>query len=147
MVGARDGVADLLNQPTSFFPVIRAQIRSINGEEIEPRSRNDGADQQQQEDDENGPPLDLTFSLTYQEALLPNEELLDGVALFAADDLGVAQVSVSEIMLGSYPFTLGDRMVFNIQGVPLEAEVVSIRTAPDENGRFAPQEPRPTGPP
>ncbi|MEM7114519.1 MAG: FtsX-like permease family protein [Chloroflexota bacterium] len=135
----RDGVADLLAQPTDFFPVIRAQIRSINGEEIEPRSQNETSNQQQQqEDDENGPPLDLTFSLTYQETLLPNEELIAGNGLFAADELGVAQVSVSEIMLGSYPFALGDRVVFNIQGVPLEAEVVSIRSAPDENGRFAP---------
>lgn len=132
----RQGVAAELGVPTQFFPVIRARIQSINGQEIRPRD--DNADGPPDDNEEGGPPLDISFSLTYQDELLDNETLRQGAALFDPADLGVAQVSVSEIMLGSYPFKLGDEMVFNIQGVMLPARVVSVRTAPEENGRFAP---------
>lgn len=131
----RQGVADELGVPAVFYPVIRARIQSINGQEIQPREENDD----EQDDDDDSPPLDFPFSLTYQDSLLGDETLREGASLFDPADLGVAQVSVSEIMLGSYPFKLGDEMVFTIQGVELPARVVSIRTASgEENGRFAP---------
>ena len=133
----RQEVAAELGVPTVFYPVIRARIQSINGQEIQPREENN--DERGNNDNNDSPPLDFPFSLTYQNDLLADETLSEGAALFDPADLGVAQVSVSELMLGSYPFKLGDEMVFNIQGVQLPARVVSIRTMPgEENGRFAP---------
>ncbi|MCB9432490.1 MAG: FtsX-like permease family protein [Ardenticatenaceae bacterium] len=133
----RQEVAAELGVPTVFYPVIRARIQSINGQEIQPREENN--DERGNNDNNDSPPLDFPFSLTYQNDLLADETLREGSSLFDPADLGVAQVSVSELMLGSYPFKLGDEMVFTIQGVELPARVVSIRTMPgEENGRFAP---------
>ncbi|MEZ4511930.1 MAG: FtsX-like permease family protein [Chloroflexota bacterium] len=132
----RQEVAAALGVPAPFYPVIRARIQSINGQEIQPREEDD---EERDNNDNDSPPLDFPFSLTYQNALPADETLREGSSLFDPADLGVAQVSVSEIMLGSYPFKLGDDLIFNIQGVELPARVVSIRTVPgEENGRFAP---------
>ena len=54
------------------------------------------------------------------------------------EDLGLAQVSISERMLEAYPFALGDRIEFEIQGIPLAAQLTSIRAANNDGSGFGP---------
>ncbi len=58
--------------------------------------------------------------------------------MYSAEELGVAQVSISEALLEVYPFSIGDRIRFEIQGVPLEAQVTSIRAFQRDEEGFAP---------
>lgn len=114
----RDAVAGMLGPRAEFYPVVRARIASINtvpiDREAERRRRRDN--------------LARTFNLTYREALLPDEVITSGGALFRSDwPPEVVQVSVLERVRRLHPFQIGDRIVFRIQGVPLEAVVSSIR--------------------
>lgn len=58
--------------------------------------------------------------------------------MFASGESGLAQVSISERLLEAYPFTLGDRIEFEIQGVPLTANLTSIRSVSNDGSEFGP---------
>jgi len=114
----RAAIAAMLGPRAEFYPVVRARIASINGtpvdREEERRRRSDN--------------LARTFNLTYRGDLLPDEVLTAGSALFRTDwPDEVVQVSMLERVRRLHPFQIGDRIVFRIQGVPLEAVVSSIR--------------------
>ncbi|MDD3991652.1 MAG: hypothetical protein RBR20_06670 [Desulfobacterales bacterium] len=114
----RDAVATLLGPEAEFFPVVRARIASINGRTIDRE-----AEHQRRRDN-----LARTFNLTYREALLPDEILTTGRAMFRSDwPPDVVQVSVLQRVRRLHPFQIGDRIAFRIQGVALEAVVSSIR--------------------
>lgn len=113
------GVATLVGQQPEFYPVIRGTIATVNGQP----TRRLGA--------EGGPGLTRTFNLTYRDALLAGETLVAGNSLFAGT--AAAQVSVLDEIEEEYPFAIGDRIVFQIQGVPLEATVSSIRQRSSES--------------
>lgn len=139
----RAGVSDILQQEATFFPVVRGQVAAINGEPI-PTRRNaaaeEGAAGEQQGDDE-GPGLDFPFSLTYraEPRLEPFERLLAGESLFGSEPAETPQVSVSADLLDAYPFKIGDVIEFSIQGVPLVAEVSSLREIDQDEASFAPR--------
>lgn len=114
----RQDVATMLGPEAEFYPLVRARIASINGVPVDRE-----AERQRRRDN-----LARTFNLTYREDLLADEILTSGRALFRADwPEDTVQVSVLERVRGMYPFQIGDRIVFRIQGVPLEAVVSSIR--------------------
>ena len=129
-----EGVAELLGQENEFFPFINARIKQINDTAIEQREYSE------EEEFDDGPArLERNFAITYRDQLRENESLVTGETLFLADEIGMAQVSVSDDMLTAYQFELGDVLVFDIQGVRLSAQVVSLRhyEQPAEGG-FAP---------
>lgn len=111
------GVAEALGTQPEFYPVIRGTIATVNGEAMRRSRGEDG--------EERGPGMTRTFNLTYRDHLLEGEALVTGNALFAGAD--AAQVSVLDEIQEEYPFAVGDRIVFQIQGVPLAATVSSIR--------------------
>ena len=82
--------------------------------------------------------LDALIPITYRDTLPSTERLVGGAAMFSPDSLGAAQVSIHENLLEIYPFRLGDRIIFEIQGVPLEAQVTSIRAAQRDQDEFSP---------
>lgn len=108
---------ETLGLPAEVYPIIRARIAAINGKPID----------EQQERSRRGDNLTREFNLTYREQLLPDEELLVGTTLFARSHEAV-QVSVLDRVAEMMGTRLGDRITFNIQGVQVEAEVVSIRS-------------------
>ncbi|MEE4113515.1 MAG: FtsX-like permease family protein, partial [Desulfobacteraceae bacterium] len=106
-----------VGRPVTFYPIVRARITSVNGETID-RSR----EGQKRRDN-----LSRVFNLTYREALLDDETLIDGESLFRSD-WPEPQVSIMDTVVEMQPMKIGDRIGFKIQGVPLTARISSIRT-------------------
>jgi putative ABC transport system permease protein len=107
-----------LGMETRYFPVVRAKIVSINGQRI---------DRKKEQSKHRGDNLARTFNLTYRADLLDDEIIVSGGNLFRSD-WQEPQVSVLDSVLEMHDMTVGDRLVFRIQGVPLEARVSSIRS-------------------
>jgi putative ABC transport system permease protein len=110
----------LVGGDPQLFPVIRARLSTINGKAISRES----------DEARRGDSLTREFNLTYRDELLPDEELLQGKSLFQKDQQGRIglQVSILDTVAEMGDMKMGDVLRFNIQGVPLEAEVTSIRT-------------------
>ena len=106
-----------LNVKTRYYPIIRARIVSINGEKID----------RTVERRERGDNLSRTFNLTYRSDLLDDEVIVAGDSLFKAGQDGV-QVSVMDTVAERKQMKIGDRIVFRVQGIPLEAVISSIRS-------------------
>jgi putative ABC transport system permease protein len=116
----KEAFAGMIPVPAQFYPIVRARLLSINGKEIkrqeELRKRRDN--------------LSREFNLTYRDTLLSDERILAGGELFRKDwqEKGAAQVSILDTVGDMGDMGLGDLLLFNIQGVPLEARVTSVRT-------------------
>lgn len=113
----KDEFARTLGIKTEYYPVVRARIASINGEPINPQ------DEQRRVGDD----LTREFNLTYRDYLLSDEKIIKGKGLYMDGWEGL-QVSVLDTVLKMRGLKIGDSITFNIQGVPLEARVSSIRT-------------------
>lgn len=113
----KDEFARTLGIKTEYYPVVRARIASINGEPINPQ------DEQRRVGDD----LTREFNLTYRDYLLSDEKIIKGKGLYMDGWEGI-QVSVLDTVLKMRGLKIGDSITFNIQGVPLEARVSSIRT-------------------
>lgn len=113
----RDEFSRTLGMKTEYYPVVRARIASINGEPV-----NNNEEQKRMRDN-----LAREFNLTYRDYLLLDESIIKGKGLFRQDWNGV-QVSVLDTVLKMRDMKIGDMITFNIQGVPIEARIASIRT-------------------
>ncbi len=109
--------SDTLGMKVQYYPIIRARILTINGEKID----------RQQERKRRRDNLARTFNLTYRNYLLEDEKIVKGGRLHN-DDWGELQVSVMDTVAKLKDMKIGDRITFNIQGVPLQARISSIRT-------------------
>ena len=105
-----------LGLPALYFPSIRARVHKINGQAI-----NISAEQKKSRDS-----LARTFTLTWSRELHPGESLVQGKSLFQPG-VKEPQVSILDMVQDISPIKMGDRITFNIQGVPLTATVVSVR--------------------
>jgi len=116
----QQGFAELVKNQVELFPVVRARLQSVNGKKIN----------RETELQKRGDSLAREFSLTYRESLHAEEILLQGEGLFGRGDRpagSLPPVSLLDTVVEMGDFKLGDILVFNIQGVALEAEVTSIR--------------------
>jgi putative ABC transport system permease protein len=111
-----------IETPATLYPVIRARLVSVNGDRIVPT----------EEKPHQGDTLSRSFNLTYRDHLLEDESLIKGETLFKPDTQGL-QVSVLDTVVGMKDMRIGDQLVFNIQGVPVEARISSIRTRSRES--------------
>lgn len=116
------GFSETLGMTPQYYPVIRSRLVSVNGKKID----------REQERKRRGDNLARSFNLTYRDTLLDDEAMLQGDSMFRADLEGL-QVSVLDTVVEMKPMEIGDRIRFNIQGVPLEATVSSIRTRTKES--------------
>ncbi len=119
-----EGFSDILGMKVQYYPIIRARILTINGEKI-----NRQKERQRRSDN-----LARTFNLTYRNYLLEDEMIIKGSRLHK-DDWGDLQVSVMDTVAKIKDMDIGDRITFNIQGVPLQARISSIRTRTRESIR------------
>lgn len=99
-------------------PVVSARLTAVGGESTEQLLEAAG--------DDRGKRWSLTREqrLTYLEELPPDNEIVEG-SLWSVDD--VAEVSVEQEFAEELGVALGDTLEFNVQGVPLELTVTSIR--------------------
>jgi len=107
----------LIGQNITVYPVVRARVLSINGEAVD----------RQKEHQRRGDNFSREFNLTYRDDLLENEKIIEGRGLFR-NDWKDPQVSILDIVVDMRQMGIGDSIGFNIQGVPLEARISSIRT-------------------
>ncbi len=116
----QQGFLQLVGGQVELFPVVRARLHSIN----------DRAINRETELQKRGDSLAREFSLTYRDTLLPDEVVTAGAGLFGSNDRpgGLPPVSLLDTVVEMGNFKIGDIVEFNIQGVPLRAEVTSIRS-------------------
>ena len=134
----------LVGENMELFPIIRARLISINGEKIH----------REDEMKKRGDSLAREFNLTYREKLLDDERFVEGHSLFAKENEKTSHIPVSilDTVADMGDMKLGDVLLFNVQGVPIKAEVSSIRSRtksmlypffyfvfPEKNLRAAPQ--------
>ncbi len=118
----RDALTALLGFETEYFPVVRGRVMEINGEPVD----------REAERERDGDNLARTFSLTYRDYLLDTEALVAGNELFNIEN-DEPQVSVLDEVVRDRPFGVGDKMLFDIQGIEIEATINSVRENTSES--------------
>ena len=71
--------------------------------------------------------LNHEFRTTYRDALMASEELIAGEWVSNHNSDGPIQISISDNLAEDAKVTVGDPIVFNVQGVLMETTVASIR--------------------
>lgn len=104
----------------SDIPIVTMRVQSIAGKSVA-EIRKDSTSQV------NGWVLNHEFRTTYRDSLIASETLESGTWTSQAEDLNLVPVSVSENFAEDAKVKVGDRLVFNIQGVLQDAVVGSIR--------------------
>ncbi len=116
----REGFQKFFDKDIELFPIIRARLLAINGERIN----------RKEELEKKRDNFAREFNLTYRDYLLDDEVITAGGSLFPKKSEGktALQVSVLDTVVDMGDLQLHDRLLFNIQGVELEAEVTSVRS-------------------
>lgn len=112
-----DDFSKTIGRDITFYPVVRARILSINGVAIDRKKEG-----QKRRDN-----FSRIFNLTYRDYLMENERIIAGESLFDKD-CAEPEVSILDIVVDMRKMDIGDKILFRIQGVPLEARISSIRT-------------------
>lgn len=124
-----DGVAELLEERSAPVlqrtPIVPARLTHLKGRSVEEILA-----------DTSGPrparwALQREYRHTYRDTLAGNEELVEGEWFsqrgLAEDTATMARVSLEQEIAEDLRVEIGDRITFEIQGVPVETEVTSIR--------------------
>jgi putative ABC transport system permease protein len=117
VAGSSDGV------PVELTPVVRSRLTAVNGQPVTRdlvRRRRGGPD------GDAAWYLRREYTLTYA-AELPATNVLVKGRWWSAADAARPLVSVEEAAARNLGLALGDRLTFDVQGVPVEAEVTSVR--------------------
>ncbi len=115
--GQKEAFARDLAIPTIYYPLIRGTIIAVNNEPID----------REAERHKHGDNLAREFNLTYRENLLEDERIVEGKSLYR-DDWPEMQVSVLDTVFKMKDLKVGDTITFDIQGIPFEAKISSVRT-------------------
>jgi len=133
-----EGVADLLAERGAPLlqqtPIVPARLIHLKGRSVEEILA-----------DTSGPraarwALQREYRHTYRDTLTGNERLVEGEwfseRAAGTDTSSIARVSLEQEIAADLRVEIGDRLTFEIQGVPLETEVTSIRSV--DWARFEP---------
>ncbi len=133
-----NGVADLLEERGAPVlqraPIVPARLTHLKGRSVEEILA-----------DTSGPQparwaLQREYRHTYRDTLTGNERLVEGEwfgdLVPGEDTVSVARVSLEQEIAEDLRVEIGDRIIFEIQGVPLETEITSIRSV--DWARFEP---------
>ncbi len=103
----------------TIFPIIRAPVILING--VDTQIIQDSLPE--------GDRITRQFSITYGDKVLDSELLTEGDSIFVDTwNKNVVQVSAMDEIAQRMGVGIGDRLVFLVQGIEIEAEIVSIRS-------------------
>jgi putative ABC transport system permease protein len=115
LAGAGGGVTPTLT------PIVRARLAAVNGVPV----TRDLVRQRVGEDREGAFYYTREYALTWSQAPPPGNVLTRG--RWWAAGPGPARISVEEAMAKQLGVDIGGRLTFDVQGVPLEAQVTSLR--------------------
>ncbi len=126
-----DAFRSALGAPADYVPTVRAALEAVNGQppafipEEGPAGSGGGNGNGNGGGSSNGSRTPQ-YTLTYRAGLQEGESIVAGRGLFDPGDPG-PQVSVLKETMDRRGLRLGDRLTFNVQGVPVEATVRSVR--------------------
>ena len=110
----------IMDADLTYYPVIRARIDSVNGIKSDVLKSTLGKYDN----------ITRMFNLSYSDKLLNTEELIastDSKQLFSATNQGFVAVSILNSFAEFLQVDLGDKIIFNVQGIKIDAEITSIR--------------------
>jgi putative ABC transport system permease protein len=114
---AEEQGADVLQN----VPIVTMRLAEINGRTVE--EIRDDEDRQR-----SGWALRREYRVTYRSELTDAEEITEGEWIGESEGLdSVVPISIGVQIVDDLLIELGDRLVFNVQGIPVETEVASIR--------------------
>jgi putative ABC transport system permease protein len=108
-------------------PLIRARLLRINEREIEREGEPEGGFTTREEEQE-ARFRNRGVNLTFASGLKESEAIIEGRAVNPSPQDGVPEVSVEKRYAGRLDIKIGDRLSFDVQGVPIEAKVVNLRS-------------------
>ena len=113
-------VRELGHNVIETAPIVTMRLRTINDQTMQERRR-DGA--------ESGNRWAYTreYRSSYRDTLTDAEVLLEGEFPAPWDGEEPVPVSIEEGLLETLSLSLGDRLLFDVQGVPIETVVASVR--------------------
>ncbi len=111
-------------QLNHISPLIRARLEKINGQDVEKSASGDS--RYFREDEQSERFKNRTFNLSYRQVFSNAEEIVSGRA-FSTNIGAIAEISLEEKFAESLNLKLKDRLVFDVQGISVEGEVVSLR--------------------
>ncbi len=114
-----------MNSPLeAVTPVIRARLEKVNGEVF--RKKKNTFTMREGEDDDLGREKDNALNLTYRGYLTPSEKIIEGKP-FEGPAGEIARVSLEKRWADRMGLEIGDKLEFDIQGVPQEGIVHNIK--------------------
>ena len=130
-----DAFRSALGMEADYVPTVRAALEAVNGQPpaFNPRRRprrewrrRSGRGSEQDSAASENQRRTPQYTLTYRDRLQEGESVVAGPGLFDPGDPG-PQVSVLKETMDRRGLHLGDKLTFNVQGVPIEATVRSVR--------------------
>lgn len=120
-------VSSLNLEAQVISPMIRAKLLTVNGKDFE-KGEQDTSDMTRESQREMRF-RNRGFNLSYRDQLLKSETILKGEdfsgSSFSGE--GFAKVSIEERFAKRLDFNLGDKLIFDVQGVPVKAQIANIR--------------------
>jgi len=124
-----DAINNIIGTPVSYYPVIRARIVTAGGVAAEDIEATQGADDPTR-----------VFNLSYADTVMDTEYIVDAVTndeLYSPIDgqdstksalQQVQPLSILDSAASLLNVSMGDEVVFNIQGIEITGEITSIRS-------------------
>ena len=124
-IDAFSAFAKEMNSPIeAITPVIRARLEKVNGEVF--RKKKNTFTMREGEDDDLGREKDNSLNLTYRGYLTASEKIIEGKP-FEGPASEMARVSLEKRWAERMGLQIGDKLEFDIQGVPQEGVVHNIK--------------------
>jgi putative ABC transport system permease protein len=120
----KDGVIDLMKENSlpvnQVVPIVTCRIAELKGKPV---------DQLQRDTTDRIPNWALTreYRVTYRDSLHHSEELMKGELQKKSQSRDSVWVTISEGMHENLQVSVGDSLVFDVQGVPVKARINGIR--------------------
>lgn len=108
----------------AITPVIRARLEKVNGKVF--RKKKNPFRMRDGEDDDQDREKDNSLNLTYRDYLTPAEKIVEG-EWFKGPPGETARVSLEKRWADRMGLSIGDSLVFDVQGVPIEGVVYNIK--------------------
>ncbi|MDX1636416.1 MAG: FtsX-like permease family protein [Balneolaceae bacterium] len=102
-------------------PIVTMRLSAINGRDVAEIEEDTTSNAR-------GWALDREYRSTYRDSLLDSETLVEGEWIGEADpDTGLVPVSAAQQIIDDLEAGIGDTLTFNVQGVPIDTYIASIR--------------------
>jgi putative ABC transport system permease protein len=115
-------------QTLTLSPMVRARVLKVNGQDYERKIEGQGFKTREEEREARF--RNRGMNLSYRDKLSSSEEITEGrpmAAMFDPQKQKIAELSVEERFADRMNFKLGDKVIFDVQGVEVEGEIVNFR--------------------